>query len=452
MFDPVPSRARVVRRALVAVVAGGVLAGGLAACGKVDAKVDARTAWTNLEQAKVASMTMRLDDPKGELRAAMGEDAPTPEEWSRLTKASLRVVVDPAGDRSLAQAQTAGPTPTDAAGLAAAMKDAGAAEIAVISDGADAAVLRIVAGKVFLKVDPAGLERLTGEKVDLGELAEGDGMQSVGKAVEALQAGRWVGLDLAKVFANPTVAEALKNGGLGAAAGSAPDASLLTRFALDLRQALAGQVSSVEKVEGDRVRIDLAVKVRDALDAVLEIAQKPAYTSLWSSALAQAGAIGAPATEPGEDPLAELRRQISAMPDVTARATAFVEDEHLRQVRVDLASLMSAVPGNKVTSAGLVMDVDDAAPAVVAPPAGDVESVDDLVSSMLESMSGALAGGLAGSGADSGSGSSDAAPLTADEIKKLATSMQVSEAQIRTMLKSGGLSPADARALLALGS
>ncbi|MFN8076866.1 MAG: hypothetical protein U0Q15_15810 [Kineosporiaceae bacterium] len=366
---------RPVTRGLAALLALGVVGGGVAACGEVDARAGARNGLENLRRAQVASFTVSLDDPSGSLSELPGAGV----DAARLRGASVRLTVDPPGTQSLGATPSPSSRPTDAAGALKALKEAGSVELAVSTREGDALVLRLVDGVLYARVDQKVLSSLTGTPTDLGSAAKG--LPGLEGPATSLEKGRWISADLARLAADPGVSEALKGAGEGQEAlPSDVDPALLARLATDLRSALSGKVSSVERIDGDEVRVDLAVKARDAARVLLEVLDRPAYRSLLSSA-----------GEAGRDPAAalkEAREGLDRMPDVTLRASAFVAEDHLRRVRVDLAGLGALTGGaSRTAGAALVVDVDDTADAVVAPPAAQVDAADGAVSGAVSGLS-----------------------------------------------------------------
>lgn len=357
------------------------LVGGLAACGDVDAQLEARKAVDNLKASKTASFTISLDDPDAEL-ASLAEAEGDREVADRVTAASLRVVVDPAGDQSIGEASaTPASDPTD---IVAALKASGAFEIAYVDGGSDVVVMRMVDGVLAAKVDLPKIEEIAGEPLPLDELETPDAPPGVADAVQGVRDGKWLTLDFAAVY------ERLEALGLGDAMEQQQsiDPGLATSFAKDLLGAVQANSVSTEKVgEDEQVVVDVSVKAKAALLATLDVLDDPKYAALLQGGQAAGGASVTQGLE-------LMRSEIEKLPDSPVTGQILIEDESVEQLSLDLASAVALGTDEKAKStiktARVVVDVDDEADAVTVPAAEESVDVNALVDMALAGLGGAV--------------------------------------------------------------
>lgn len=363
---------RTLRRTGTGLAAGVVVAiglSGLAACGAASAQDSADSAAENLSSAKVASFTLRLADPKNSLAsAATGAD--DRKNLELVKSSSVRFTVDPPGDTTIGatQAAAAGTDP------AAALKDSGSMEMAVVNAGKDVVALRMVSGVMCVRADLAALSTMSGEDVS-GQLAGAPA--ELAPAVNGLKAGKWLCLDLPALIAKNPQLSALASG-----AGGQVSAQRMAELRTKLMAALnANSTRTVSTADGQTV-VTMQVKAKPFLTSVLD--------TLGSAGL------------PGTSSLSGMKSEISSMSDGTVKAALTVKDGHYVQTTLDLHSvaLLGTDAEAKAGTDGveLVADIDDSAASVSAPAAGDSVNLNSLVETMLSGSGSGLLSGLTGMG------------------------------------------------------
>lgn len=358
------------------------LVGALSACGSVDAKLAARDAANSLKDSQTASFTLHFDDPKGELASLATTDGDR-RGAAAVTAGSLRIVVDPAGERTLGQTTDVSAAPsTD---IAKSLRKSGSMEIAYIDKGADVVTLRVIDGTAYAKVDLPKLRNITGEKLDPSALAAG-APEIFSSVIDGLQAGKWLSLDLATAYEKADKAGLIK--GLPAAISTPPslDPAVVKSFANDLLAAVkANSVTSQRSGKDSAVLVDVSVKAKAALLSVIDLLGQPKYAELFKT----------PGASVLTDRLDAMRAGVAKLPDTPVKGTLTVKDKHLEQAALDLASVVAlgndAESKQKITSARLLVDIDDAADTVSAPAANQSVQLDSLVDLALTQV-GSLAG------------------------------------------------------------
>lgn len=374
--------ARPRRRVMGTLTAGVVVLaglGGLAGCGTVDAKKSADTAAANLSAAKVVAFTMSLKDPKGTLLATA-----TTAEDKRVAQfvesSSLTVTIDPAGDATFGSATKAPATPTK--DLAAALKNSGAVRLDLTHSGKSVVGLAIVNGVIYVRVDLAELSTVSGQQLSK-QLADAPPM--LAPVVDGLKTGKWLTLDLPALLAK--YPELSKMASAGAGAGATPSPQALLGLQSKLQAALAANSTQTVTTSGDQTEVHLAVKAKAFLTAAME-------------ALSATGAVPGTASS-----LSEIKSGLSSLQDGTVNATLTIKADHYTSAVLDLQSLakLSKDPQAAKDAAGaqLRVDINDQAPAVTAPAAGQVVDLNSLVQSVLSQLasSGMPLSSLAGGGA-----------------------------------------------------
>lgn len=353
------------------------LAGTLAGCGGLDAKLQAHQASSALQNAKVAAFTLHVDDPAGELSKLATSPADL-KDTQTLVHAALRVTVDPAGDRTIGQlAQDHGTGPSDPV---AALKASGAVELDWTQSGKQVAALRLVDGVAYARLDLAAFRAATGQEVPVDQLAGPDAPAQFATVVDGLKAGKWLSIDLAGLYRKADKAGMLEHqdrvGGLDPSAVDPKKVTALVHDLLDTVQAQS--VTSESAGKDQQVTVSVSVKAKQALLAALDVIGRPQYASL----------VDADGTLPASLPGA--RAKVQALPDTPVTGAVLVQDGHVRQASVDLASLVAlgkdAKAKQTVRTARVVVDVDDAAPALTVPAADQVVQVDPLVDLVLGSV------------------------------------------------------------------
>ncbi|RKS75693.1 hypothetical protein CLV35_2170 [Motilibacter peucedani] len=365
-------------------VAGGAvslaLVGTLTACGSVDDKLAARDAMHNLRDAKAASFTLDLDDPKGELVsvATSADD----ERAARLAEdAVIRVTIDPAGDTTLGESSKQGATPSP--DPVESLKKSGTLEL-VWSDGStQVAAVRLVDGVLFARLDPQAWEKATGSALPL-DAATAPQFATV---VDGLKAGKWLKLDLAGAYAKAKAAGLLDS--VAGATGTTPqalDPGALRALGRDLVD--AADLTTDVSQDGDKTLVKYQVDVKKSLLAALDVVTEPQYSTLFGRSIS--------ASE-----LTQARTSIGKLPDGTpVTGTATVESKHLTRATVDLAGiakLSQDAKASAITTAKLVVDIDDSPKAVSSPDAGDTVALDTLVDMALAAAKGGMGGAFSGS-------------------------------------------------------
>ena len=351
---------RALRLTAVGLAAAVTLAGGVVACGRVSVKQQADAAAGNLAAAKVVSFTLRLDDPKGSL-ASTAEDKRT---LGLLRDSAVTVTIDPAGDATFgtAMAQTAVP----GGDPAAALKHSGSVDISYTHAGKAVVVLRLDGGVLYLRVDPAQIQAITGQPLPLDSL-NGPGVPpGLDVVAEGVKSGKWLSLDLSSLYER--VAKARHGAGFGALGGAQPLGGNLADIRSKIIAAVTANTTSTSSVGHDgEVLISVRVAVRGALQGLLD-------------ALAGLPGLGA-------GPLASARAQLAQVPEGTLNGTVTIAKGHYTRVGVDLHSLAvlsrdpSAISGTEGTQ--LVVDIDDRAAPVTAPTGDQVVQLDTLAAAMI---------------------------------------------------------------------
>lgn len=367
-----PGSARRGRTVLALAGTSVVVAGALGACGSLDARLEARQAADALKNAKVASFTLHLQDPAGEL-GKLGQGADMGTQLDVLERGAVRVTVDRAGDTTIGQTGSTTSGKDQQADPVAALKAAGAFEVAWTQSGKDVAALRLVDGVAYVRLDLAAFRAATGQDVPVDQLSGSDAPPQFATVVEGVKSGKWLSLDLAGLYQKADKAGLLdaekQAQGLDP---SAVDPAAVRSLAQDLLQAVRSASATSETVGKDQqVTVSVSVKAKQALLAALDVLGEPAYSSL----------LDADATL--STSLSSARSQIAALPDSPVTGSVLVEKGHVRRAALDLAGVVAlgtdAQAKSTVKTAQLVVDVDDSAPSLAVPAADQVVQVDPLV-------------------------------------------------------------------------
>ena len=337
----------------------------VASCGvqrKRTISAEFAAASTSLQDSRAASFTLRLDDASGAVRRAATRDGSVPQALvGPLLGSSLTYVVDPVGERTLRQLQSATGGPM--ADQTQSFKDVNVAVTARDADGS-VAELRIVQGVLFVKVDLAEITRLAkaagAADVDaqIGRL-EQSVPPALKQAVVDVRAGKWLKIDLAGYVRDlASLADSVRP---GLTKQGSPDLAQLQDLGRRLYAAVRPSVQVVEAggSSSDRV-LQVTVRARPAVKAALEVLKA-------SKALPFGPALTAVSS-------ADIDRELA---DGAVSGSVSLRDGHLRQVALDLESLRTLDPKagpDSLAGSRLVVDVDDHAQQVTVPT--DVSSFD----------------------------------------------------------------------------
>ena len=372
-------RRRATRVSAATLVAALALVGGITACGKVDLKQQVDAAQTNLSHAKAASFTVRIADPDNEL-ASTAKTADDMNAARIFKAASLTFTVDPAGDRTLGDAGKAKPKSDDPV---SALKASGAFEISYANAGKTVLALRSVGGVLYARLDPTQWKTVAGKPLPLDDMNGPDAPPGTGPAVSGIRAGKWLSLDLAGLY---TRAEEL---GLTKANGANPaklDPTRVQALAKKIVEAVQRNYTSTSTNKGDITTVQVKVKAKEALTAVLDTLGDPQFKDVLS-------AFGAT----GDAWLGQAKAAVARIPAGAVTGSVTIRKDHFTQVAVDLGSITALATdpeAKKVRTARLLVDVDDSAAAVTAPAADQVVQVDALADAVV-----GMAGAFAGAGA-----------------------------------------------------
>lgn len=388
MFASSTSSRRTATRAAKVVTAtalGSVLTmGTLTACGKAEVKEQAKASSSNLSDAKVASFVISLDDPDKNF-AALADTAEDKKVAQFLTQATLKVTIDPPGDTTLGESSKAAGTED----TATALKKSGSFELEYANDGTSVFALRSIDGVMYVRLDPDQYQKLSGEPLPLDGLSQAEAtLPGITKVGQGLKDGKWISLDLAAALGKADKSGLLKGATGGAGSSAVPDPATAQALGKQLVAAIEANATSKTTRDGDKTTIDVSVKAKSALTAILDVMAKPQFSSLT-----QLQALT------GKDELADAKAEIAKLPDSSVSGTVLLTGDHLKRVTVDLgdlAALSQDDDAKALKTAKLVIDVDDSAPAIKAPANDDIVKVDALVDSALQTFGSAARGSLAG--------------------------------------------------------
>jgi len=354
---------RGVRLTAVGVATALAVAGGVVACGRVNLKQEADAAAASLASAKVVSFTLHLDDPKNSLASGhtSADDAKT---LAMLRDSAISITVDPAGDTSFGDAMK--PPTSTVQDPAAALKHSGAIDVTYTHAGKSVVAFRMDGGVLYLHIDPAQIQAITGQPLPLDQLTGPDAPPGFAPVAEGLKSGKWLSLDLSSLY------ERIVKLGGSTGFGGLGDTQALGGNLGEIRSKILAAVSAnttTTSSAGPDGAVLIAVKVnaRAAVQGVLD---------------ALAGLPGPAAAE-----LASARAQLAQVPDGTLDGTVTIKDGHYTRVAVDLHSLAvlskdaDAMKGTVGTE--LVVDVNDRATPITAPNGDQVVQLDTLADAMV---------------------------------------------------------------------
>lgn len=339
---------------------GGVVAvvlpfAAVAACGiekKLTIKQEFSAAKANLSKSKAVSFTFHLRDDKGSLAKLANKDGSTPKAVTdAMLHGSVTVTFDPAG---------IGPSTCAAAGGLKAAFNKAAFSIAVNSDHAEVAELRLVSGNLYAYVGLKEIGRIAkaaGVKDFDSTVNEGIGSPDspFAPALADVKAGKWLELPLSQYL------DQLKQLTSSVVPDYGKDACATGAKARHLGDTLLNAVKPYVKFTDannsstNRV-LDVNVRVRPALSALLSVLRTDKslpfgamFMHLTPSAIAD------------------------KVTDGTAHGTITLKSGHLTQVAVDIESIRLLDPSEQgkasdsVAGSWFVVDVNDHATQVAAP-------------------------------------------------------------------------------------
>ncbi len=350
------------RRAAVTLAAGVAVAlglGGVAACGAASGQQAADAATANLSNAKVASFTLHLSDPKGSLTAS-ATSAAEKKSLQFIEDSTLTVTIDPAGDTTIGAAAAA---PTPSSDPAAALKAAGSMEVDLSHGGTSVVGLRLIDGTLYLRADLSQLSDLSGQQLSDGLAAAPPALAPL---VSGVKSGKWLSLDLPALLAKyPELATAMSS-----STGTAASPQALLQLRTKLLAAFMDNSTRTVTTSGSETVVHLAVRAKGFLTAV--------------SAAVEASGL------PTGSSLASAKAKLSSVPDGTFDATVTVKGDHYTRASVDLHSVaaLGTDARAKADTAGveLLADINDRAAALSAPAAGQVVALNSLVESLISEL------------------------------------------------------------------
>lgn len=335
----------------------------VAGCGaekKRTIKAELQSAADNISGSKAMSVTFRLVDPSGTVKASALKSAESPEDKALtppLLGGSVTYTVDPVGNAALKDSpQGCGTTEKelrdslDKVNFSWVVKD----------DLKPLGELRMVAGTLYINVDltEAGrLAALGGTKdfdAQLDEFAGED--PELAKVVADVRAGKWVKVPIGQYIDRiKELAESFSETMGDDAATPSPAATVdCQALGKDVFAALKPhiKVTDANNDSADRL-LDVTVQVRPAVKAAVE-AIKNSKNLLFGEALEDFDST-------------EIDKELK---DGVAKGTIRLSDGHLKQVTIDLESVRVLDPDastTPLTGGSVVIDVDDSADELVAP-------------------------------------------------------------------------------------
>jgi hypothetical protein len=335
---------------------------GVAGCGaqkKRTIKAELQSAADHIAASEAMSVTFRLGDPSGTVKANLIDGAESADEKAltpTLLGSSVTYTVDPVGNATLKDSpQGCGTTERE---LRDSLEKVNFS-LVLNSDVKPLGELRMVDGTLYVHVDLAEIRRLAaigGTKdfdAQLDDFAAEDA--ELEKAVADVRAGKWVKVPVGEYIDRlQELAESFTDamGEEGATPKAAPlDCNAVGK---DVFSAIKPhiKVTDANNSSSDRV-LDVAVQVRPALKAAVA-ALKGSKHPMLGEALEDF------------DP-AEIDKEVA---DGVAKGTVKLSDGHLKQVTIDLESARVLDPkasGKPLTGGSVVIDVDDTAEELKAP-------------------------------------------------------------------------------------
>jgi hypothetical protein len=365
---PAASGGRAHRPVARLLAAGTVVAGlgVLTACGAADAARAETVATANLATAKVASFTLHLSDPRGSLAAA-ARAAENPKAASSLAASTLTVTIDPAGDATLGQTLTPSATPSGKLDPATALKNSGAMDLVLTHAGTQVVDLRLIDGVVSFRANLDEMSNFSGTSLTEALTSAPPALAPV---VNGLKAGKWLSLDLPALLASyPQLSSAISGAGT---ATSSPQALLQLRT--KLLEAFRANSTSRTTTENGQTVVHVSVKAKSFLTAAMD---------------ALDGVVGLS----GATPLSTEKAKVGSLSDGTVDLAVAINNDHYTRATMDLHSL-ALVSGDAAASKATegvqaVVDINDHANGVSAPPASQTVSLNDLVKPLLSQLASA---------------------------------------------------------------
>jgi hypothetical protein len=332
-------------------------AAGCGAAKKRTIKQELSAAQQNLADSSAVSVTLRLGDAKGNLvKAARSDGSLTAAGAKDVIGGSVTYTYDAKSARKISGLDA------DASQeqLKTALADVHLA-ISVKDAAKTVGEIRLVDSTLFARIDVAEIDRVAEEGGSDGFAASFDDFidsapAQYQPALKDVKAGKWLKLPLSPYL------DKLKDAVSSLPTPTASSKSEVTKTAGDVFAAVQPyiKVTDANDSSSDR-KLDVTVDVRPAVKAALTVLQ---------------GSPGLPFGEAlkGVTP-ADVDDNIAAG---KARGTITLSNGHLKQVSVDLGSIMALDPkksGPDLSGGSVVLDVDDSADAVSAP-TDDVSSVD----------------------------------------------------------------------------
>jgi hypothetical protein len=348
-------------------------AAGCGAAKKRSIRQELTAAQHNLADSSAVSFTLRLGDSKGSLaKAATSDDGLTAAGAKDVLGGSVTYTYD---------AKSAGKiSGVDADASESQLKTA-LADVHLAIKVADAKTtvgeIRLVDSTLFARIDVAEIDRVAQEAGSDGFAQSFDDVIASAPAqyqpaLRDVKAGKWLQLPLSAYLGK------LKDAVSSLPTPAASTQSEVRSTGKDLFAAVKPYVTVTDANDSSSDRkLDVTVDARPALKAALKVLQ-------GVKGLPLAGALG------GVTP-ADVDAHVA---DGKARGTITLADGHLKQVTVDLASVVALDPESSapdLSGGSVVLDVDDSADRVSAPTDNvssvDVKAlIDDLLRGFTESL------------------------------------------------------------------
>lgn len=326
--------------------------GALVGCGEVEqaqratVEQEVQQARDHLMDSKSTSLRMSVTDPQRTIAKGLrkGPDPLPAGVVDTLLGGSVAITLDPAGDRTMRDVQAVDPsTPT---GEALKLVNVG---YRIDADGGPLAQVRLVDGTVYVTADAGritGIAHKAGKSdvdAQLDEL-EQTAPPELRPLVSDLRAGEWVKIPLADY-----VDELAELGRRGTTPQPTPSVDG-KKLSDDLLTAVKPftEVTDAGGDAGKRV-LNVKVQARQAIEAALDV-------------LSRSGAV------PG---LEEMPPTVKEIPDGAVEGRVTLEDSHLTEVSLDLASVARLAPADEdtpdLTGTTVTLSVDDSADELTVP-------------------------------------------------------------------------------------
>jgi hypothetical protein len=238
-------------------------------------------------------------------------------------------------------------------------------DFSVTAGGTDFADLRMVGGALYFKANVPQILQLSGKSTSDVTAAMGQVPPAVQAPVQALLAGKWVGVSAQDFKGLEQMAKSMGGGDLGSATPAAPDTKLLAGVEASLMKALTQDATVTDKGSG-KFEVTGKVKVigQDVLQAV-----GPVLSSVPGKSKAD---------------LDQLREGLNSVPDSqTVTFDVWLKNNQISELQLDLAQFAKK---DEVNGGHLPLDAKFSQDAAKVSAPDGVTNVD--VQKLLGSLSG----------------------------------------------------------------